>query len=98
MHAFRIIVDVVSALVCMTREQVLGKGRTGMLCIARHVIAWLVRNLFGLSYPETALALRWGDHTTALHACRQVEVSIRAGKGARLDLLMATIGELAEAA
>jgi chromosomal replication initiation ATPase DnaA len=50
MHAFRIIVDVVSALVRMTREQVLGKGRTGMLCIARHVIAWLVRNLFGLSF------------------------------------------------
>lgn len=97
-EVFHRLLDLVARVARVTRKAILGIGRTQPVVTARHVCAWLIRNLFGLSFPSTASALRQLDHTSAMNACRQMEKEIRRGEGHRFDLLLDVIGELAEAA
>lgn len=55
-------------------HDVLGASRDTCVARARHVIAYLLRRDFRLSYPEIGMVLG-RDHTTAIHAVRRVEAS-----------------------
>ena len=97
-EVFHRLVDIVARVAGVTRRAILGCSRMRVVVTARHVCSWLIRNLFGLSFPSTASALRQLDHTSAMNACRQMEKEIRRGEGHRFELLLVVIGELAEAA
>ena len=50
-----------------------GKRRTKDLVAARQVAMYLCRNLAERSYPDIGRGFGGRDHTTALHACRQID-------------------------
>lgn len=87
--------DIAARLVRITRRDVFSVSKQKHIVAARHVIAWIVRNVFSMSLPDTARAMRMLDHTSALNACRQVDRELQAGKGRRADLLFDVMGELA---
>lgn len=82
------------ALVCVAAgcrlDELRSKRLHKRLAYARQVAMWLLRNVVGLSYPDTALSLARRDHQTAMHACRQVDLDIRTN-GPRARLLVDVI-------
>jgi len=52
----------------VTREQLLGRGRSQNIALCRQVAMYLVRDILGLSYPQIGQAFGGRDHTTALYA------------------------------
>lgn len=97
-EVFHRVLEMVAKCAGVTIRIVLGTSRTRYAVAARHVIAWLMHRVFGMSHRESATALRMLDHTTTVHACAAVESELRKGKGRRADLLLDVIGRLAEAA
>lgn len=77
--------DVILARVCaafgVTRKDLLGPSRLRGVLVPRQVAMALARDVGGWSLPRIAAAFG-RDHTTVLHACRQVDR--RAGEDARL--------------
>lgn len=50
------------------REMFFSDARHTWIARARHIIAWSVRQRFGLSYPKVALLSGRTNHTTAMHS------------------------------
>jgi hypothetical protein len=71
----RMIVEASAAHFNVSVKDVLGRSRIVTLVSARHVAAWLIRDMRGQSLPQTARFLKRSDHTTVLHACRHVEAT-----------------------
>lgn len=93
---FNWICDFVAKLSKLTRRDIIGCRRAKHVVAARHVVAWLIRNVFGVSFVEVAHWLHMLDHTSAMNACWRVDSELRNG-GLRADLLIETIGEMAAA-
>jgi hypothetical protein len=51
----------------------LGSERIGPLIRPRFVLTWVVRQSGDLSLQETARAVRYGDHTSVIHAINRVQ-------------------------
>jgi len=45
---------------------------------ARKLIAYVIRERWGLSYPAIARALRYREHTTVMKGVKRVEAAVRA--------------------
>jgi hypothetical protein len=74
----------------MSSADILSRKRTDKYVLPRHVAAWLLNQVIGLSLAGTGTALAGRDHTTALHSVDRVAAVIdRAG-------LVITDGTLAE--
>lgn len=67
----RLAVRVVIAVSGATEEDLLGRSRLSSHAFARQLLALLLRDVLGASYPEIGLVLR-RDHTTAMHAVRKM--------------------------
>ncbi len=48
-------------------DNLLEKGRLRRTCMARFAAYWLIRELLGYSYPDTAYCLGRTDHTSSIH-------------------------------
>lgn len=72
---FAALVRKVARLFCITEEEVLGRGRTVLEADARHVLAWILRNRYRLSYPAIGHLLD-RDHKTAMHAVGRVSADV----------------------
>ena len=57
----------------VSREAILSRNRTTTVARARQIAMYLSRRLTDLSMPAIATAFERRDHTTVLHAVRQVE-------------------------
>jgi len=76
MPAPRVSVEDVQRVACeyfgITRDQLLGRGRSQNIAMCRQVAMYLVREIVGLSYPQIGQAFGGRDHTTALYACEKL--------------------------
>ena len=59
------------------------RSRHAEIVRARHLAAYCVRRLCGVSYAETARAVGCRDHAVALHACRRIEALLASDAEAR---------------
>lgn len=55
-----------------TPEDVTGETRSNSAVNARHLAAWMLRDL-GMTYAEIGAALGGRDHTSAIYAVRAIE-------------------------
>lgn len=74
-----------------------GPVRYARLVDARHVAAWLLRQL-GLSYPDIGANLGGKHHTTSMEAVRRVDSALRSESGWIPDVVVDVIGRMAVAA
>lgn len=58
-------------------NDLLGKRRTQNVALARHVAMYLCRRLTGRSYPEVGAVFGGRDHSTAIHACKKLEETMK---------------------
>ena len=65
----------------------LGRSRTTGTTAARHELAWILRTVLKLSYPDIATLIGSKDHTTAMYGFKMVEARIAVDGGLRGELL-----------
>jgi hypothetical protein len=68
----RQIQSAVSAATGVSLDEMRGRKRTAPIVLARHTAMWLARKLTQSSYPEIAATFGGVDHSTVMHACKQV--------------------------
>jgi chromosomal replication initiator protein len=56
----------------VSREQLLGRGRSQNIALCRQMAMFLVRDILALSYPQIGQAFGGRDHTTALYAVEKL--------------------------
>jgi len=66
----------------VTREELLGSGRSARVAWPRQVAMYLSRELTDSSLPTIGRAFGGRDHTTVMHACRRTGERISADPGA----------------
>jgi len=62
----------------LTIEEMLQPGRAHRIMIPRQIAMYLSRRTTGVSYPDIGIQFGGKDHSTIIHACRQVERRIAA--------------------
>lgn len=67
------IVDTVCRRVAVTRDEIMGSGRTKRAVLARGIVVHLARELTSQSFPEIARALGRDGHSTVHTASKRVE-------------------------
>ncbi|HXH22265.1 MAG TPA: chromosomal replication initiator protein DnaA [Dehalococcoidia bacterium] len=77
-------------------EDLAGRKRTRSITYARHLAMYLLRQDAGLTFQTIAEALGRGDHSTVVHACKQIEAQIKLTPAlqADLDAVRTTLGLL----
>jgi chromosomal replication initiator protein len=81
-HALNIralrIADAVAGIYSMSRDELLGRGRSKSLAEPRQVLYYVCRTVPRpqWSYPEIGLALAGRDHTTIMSGIRNIEKSL----------------------
>jgi len=70
-------------------EDLVSQKRTKALVQPRQIAMYMCRELTAMSYSDIAQAFNRGDHTTVIHACRQIEKIIeKDGEEKRMILLL----------
>ena len=70
-------------------EDLVSQKRTKALVQPRQIAMYMCRELTAMSYSDIAQAFNRGDHTTVIHACRQIEKIIEEdGEEKRMILLL----------
>ena len=73
----RVTVDEIQRAVCehfgLKQADLLSQGRTRAVARPRQVAMWLAKSLTTRSYPDIGRRFGGRDHTTVLHAVRQIE-------------------------
>lgn len=76
LSAPRVTIEDVQRVACeyygVSRDLLLGRGRSQNIALCRQVAMYLVRELLGLSYPQIGQAFGGRDHTTALYAVEKL--------------------------
>lgn len=65
-------VEIVAESFGVTANAIMGKSRVSRVADARHVLAWVLRMSYRMTYPEIGTILD-RDHTTIISAVRKVE-------------------------
>jgi hypothetical protein len=78
--AVREIVKTVAKISGFLPAEIVGPRRFSDLVRVRQIAAWVARNFTDRSLPAIASELGGRDHTTVLHAVRQVDKSIARGR------------------
>lgn len=94
----RLIVQRVAKRFAVRPSDLRGPGRYRNLAQARSVAMYLLRRLTGQTLQQVATYFGRSDHTTVLHACRQLERRLRSDKGLRqiVDELTQGLGQASE--
>ena len=74
------IVRQVSDATSVSEKEIVGISRKKELVEARQISAYLAREVLGTSLSSIGLYLGGRDHTTILHACRNIEEKIKTEK------------------
>ena len=70
------VLDVVCQTYDIRRAQLTGKAKNKEVSLARHVAAYLMREVRCMSYPEIGRILR-RDHSTIIHSCKVASEQVR---------------------
>ncbi len=85
----RAIQTVVADYFGIETEDLVSQKRTKALVQPRQIAMYMCRELTAMSYSDIAQAFNRGDHTTVIHACRQIEKIIEEdGEEKRMILLL----------
>lgn len=77
------IIDLVASYYRLTAAEIRGPSRARVYVKARHVAIYLMRYKLGFSFPQLARAVGRSDHTSAMHAYRQMEKQLAGNKELR---------------
>lgn len=64
----------------VTKEDILSETRKAEIAFARHVTAFLIKEMTGLSYPKIAKTLNRRNHTTCISSCHFIEERLESDK------------------
>ena len=70
----------VSEVTTIAEKDIVGKSRKKELVEARQITAYLSREILGASLSSIGIYLGGRDHTTILHACKNIEAKIKSEK------------------
>jgi chromosomal replication initiator protein len=70
----------VSEVTSVTEKDIVGQSRKKELVEARQITAYLSREILGASLSSIGIYLGGRDHTTILHACKNIEEKIKSEK------------------
>jgi len=92
--------DVFAAIACrsgLVRADLVRKDRHKRVALFRHVAAWLMREAFGLSFPELGREFGNRDHTTMMNSVRNVDAwRLAQPRGCPVDVRALTDALLAD--
>ena len=93
-HSTDRILSAVSERFGVRPESLMGRRRTRAIAIPRQVAMYLMRHLTDLSLVEIGHVFGGRDHSTVIHACRQVTERIQAEEAFRdkVNGLFSTVG------
>ncbi|HEY7270811.1 MAG TPA: helix-turn-helix domain-containing protein, partial [Dehalococcoidia bacterium] len=80
------VIEAVSHHLSVPVRDIRGPKRTREATYARHISMYLLRQDAGLTYTAIAQALGKKDHSTVVHACRQLELELEMSPPLRADL------------
>ncbi len=80
------VVRVVCQLLGVPETALSGSARTREATYARHIAMYVMRRDGGLTYASIAQTLGRKDHSTVVHACKQLELELEVSPGLRADL------------
>jgi hypothetical protein len=75
----------------MLQREITGQSRLAHIAKIRQIVAWLLVNRAGMSLPQAGRFLGGRDHTTILHACRQVDAVVLPASAVRGDAVMLVV-------
>ncbi|MEM1312061.1 MAG: chromosomal replication initiator protein DnaA [Patescibacteria group bacterium] len=67
------IIEVVSKVFSLSKEDVMGKCREKNIALARQLAMWYCKKDLDLSYPTIGKLFNGKDHSTVMHACQKVD-------------------------
>jgi len=70
----------VSEVTTVAEKDIVGQSRKKELVEARQITAYLSREILGASLSSIGIYLGGRDHTTILHACKNIEEKIKLEK------------------
>jgi len=70
----------VSEATKISEKEIVGSSRRMKIAEARQISIYLCREIMGISLMETGMQFGGRDHTTILHACRNIEKKIKIDK------------------
>jgi len=80
------IVEAVGEQFGVRKEDLIGRGRTAEVAYARQVAMFLMKEMLNIPLTKIASAVRRGDHTTVIHACRKIENALKSDQQLRQKL------------
>lgn len=80
------IIDAVAEQFGVRKEDITGRGRTAEVANARQVAMYLIKEMLNIPLTKVASAVRRGDHTTVIHACRKIENALKSDQQLRQKL------------
>lgn len=83
---FNSIIDKTSDFYGIKREDILSKKRKEKIVRARQIIAYILREKFGVSFPTIGKKLGGRDHTTAIHSYNRVKKIIKKNKSLEKEI------------
>jgi len=81
------IIEVVSGLSGVTRNDILSARRDAKSCLARHIAMYLAKKLTAHSFPGIGKLMGGKDHTTVLHGTRRIQAMLDAGNESLSDFI-----------
>jgi hypothetical protein len=70
------IIGAVSMATGVTQQRILSNDRAPDCSLARHMCVWVLRKYLGLTWPKTAAAVGYSDHTSAIHASQRIQTLV----------------------
>lgn len=80
------IMEAVSEFFGVAKEDITGRSRTAEVAFARQVVMYLMKELLNFPLKKIAAAVKRGDHTTVIHACRKIENTAKSDQQLRQKL------------
>jgi chromosomal replication initiator protein len=80
------LIEAVSRYLSLSPSEISSQKRDRALTYARHIAMYLLRNDGGLTYSAIADLLNKKDHSTVVHACKQLHQEMTSSPSLRADI------------
>ena len=70
-------ISVVANFYNINSIDILGAGRSAKIVLPRHIVMYILKNKYNLTYQKIGAILNGKDHTTVMNGCMRIENEIK---------------------